>query len=333
MTNPLAELEQTIGNSLGTPSEFTTAAAAGFPDDLAEIGHWATFIPFETTQVTRFDRGEKKNKSLIRLPLPGNLQTAYNISYTETQHTAVEFEMLEALRGTSEVVNAMKDKLAPSQLVTGAAIGAAIGTMFGGSMLGGALAGGAGAAAASAPGQFAAIAGSAAIQGAGELGATAVGQFGIARNPHKVVIFESVGFRQHTFSYMFTPKSYREAAMLRSVIIAFKHYAAPSEDIKVDISGIPGGSNLGTGGKIDLSAGKHFFKYPEYFEIQFNHPKFLFAIGPSFLTSVEVNYHPQGVPSYSREGIQLDPTPTQVGLSLSFKETEIITKELIARGR
>lgn len=80
--------------------------------------------------------------------------------------------------------------------------------------------------------------------------------------------------------------------------------------------------------RLDLSAGKHFFKYPEFFTIKFNHPNYLFGIGPSVIESFSVDYHPVGMPTYNRENDQ-DPTPTQINISISFRETEIITKDLI----
>ena len=84
---------------------------------------------------------------------------------------------------------------------------------------------------------------------------------------------------------------------------------------------------------VELSGGKHFFKYPEFFQIKFHHPKFLFAIGESVLKSVDVNYHGGGSVSYARDTADATPAPTQVNLNLSFMETDIITKEKIEDGR
>jgi len=174
---------------------------------------------------------------------------------------------------------------------------------------------------------------------------------GIARNPHKVLLFQGVGFRQHRFDYQFQPKSYDEAVMLRGIINFFKYAAAPSYNahgvLRTGdfINNIK--SQAGSAGSllpdnvqninIDASAGKHFFKYPYYFRIAFNHSRSLFTIAPSVLDSVSIDYHPAGIPSYARsqnnDPSHNDPTQTQTNISLHFTETEIVTKEGIDQGR
>jgi hypothetical protein len=71
-----------------------------------------------------------------------------------------------------------------------------------------------------------------------------------------------------------------------------------------------------------------FFKYPEFFEIKFRHPEYLFKLQPSVCKDIRVNYHGQGYPAYIRDanggGI---PAPAEVELSLTFMETEIVTKQ------
>jgi hypothetical protein len=70
-----------------------------------------------------------------------------------------------------------------------------------------------------------------------------------------------------------------------------------------------------------------FFKYPEYFLIKFRHPEYLFTLKPSVLKDIQVNYHATGRPAYVRDQDGLGvPAPAEIELSLSFQETEIITK-------
>ena len=80
-------------------------------------------------------------------------------------------------------------------------------------------------------------------------------------------------------------------------------------------------------------AGGLFFKYPEFFNIKFRHPTYLFELEPSVCTDVRIDYHGQGFPAYIRDadgsGI---PAPAEVTLSLTFKETEVITKNTLTRG-
>ena len=308
-------------NRLGaTPKELS------FPTEIEEIDHWITFRAFESSQLSRTEPSEKKPKAFIRLPIPSNLATAYQIGYTEADIGAIGSTLVDALRGEGS------DRALGIALLEGAGAGALVGGVLGGGIKGiisGALAGAVGATAIeSITGNRAAsnLLASEAIGQAGAIGARVAGLAGIARNPHKVVLFESVGFRTHQFSYIFVPQSREESVLLRDVIGMFKYFAAPSfnvaekdiftlRDVKVSVGG---------------SAGKHFFKYPEYFEMDFHHPEFLFQIGPSVLTSVEVKYS-ESVPSFARDqpapaGI---PAPTQITLTLSFKEVEIVTKENI----
>jgi hypothetical protein len=83
-----------------------------------------------------------------------------------------------------------------------------------------------------------------------------------------------------------------------------------------------------------IGAGRNVFVYPEYFEIDFHHPQFLFNIGPSMLESFSVDYHPNNIPAYVRTRIENDdnsPAPQAVKLDFKFKEVEIVTKETIQK--
>jgi hypothetical protein len=80
----------------------------------------------------------------------------------------------------------------------------------------------------------------------------------------------------------------------------------------------------------EFVGGGLFFKYPEFFEIKFHHPGYLFTLQPSVCTDIQVNYHSQGVAAYIRNADGSgEPAPAEVELTLSFKETEIITKNYL----
>lgn len=324
---PLASLEPTSGG-IETVNDFygadnsrsKTPFQVFFPQELPTIDHWITFRAFETTQLNRKTQSNKSAIGYITLPIPGNLQTAYNINYSESDLGAVGQTIVDALGSGPEAAKARE--LAGKMLVGGAA-GGIVARILGKSFAGGFSTGAIGGGLTDHEGRQ--IAASTVIDGLGNLGAAGAAQFGIARNPHKVILFESVGFRRHTFSYQFVPQSYIEAEKLRQIITYFKLFASPSLNGKATI----GKQHTGLDKDIELSGGKHFFKYPEYFELDFHHPRFLFSIGPSILESVEVNYQPAGLPAYARETGQQDPTPTAINISLSFKETEIVTKENI----
>ncbi len=302
-----------------------------FPDELQQIDHSVTFSAYETQQALRLDSGKQNLKATITLPIPGNLQTAYNISYTETSLGALGREFMNALGNDPDAVKFIKSNA--KALGIGAAGGAAIGAPLTGAVGGVAIktimdtAGG--------DSGNASVIGSTLI-GTDPTAMAAASQFGVARNPHKVVLFESVGFRKHSFSYQFTPKNRGESNRLKQLIHLFKYHASPGMNptATLQLSKINEMLDNKTKFKdVTLSGGKHFFKYPEFFKIQFRHPSFLFQIGNSFLTSVDVNYQPAGAPTYARDSLDDTPAPTQINLNLTFTETDIVTKENISQGR
>jgi len=304
-----------------------------FPFELNAIGHYVTFRAFETTQLDRSTSSKLRDICTIRLPVPGNLGVAYNISYADQELGAVQKTIVDALGGDSKTLEDI------GVVGAGAAIGAAVGMLKGGGLAKSALAGAIGAATMKATAAF--IEGgdsplvgaglSAVVGELGTLGSAGAAQFGIARNPHKVVLFESVGFRDHSFKYEFIPQSFPESKRLQDIIRQFKLAASPSfgAELKtgpVSLAAVLGGRDAGK----NLSLGKHFFKYPDYFNIEYRYKDSLFTIGPSVLTSIDVEYHPAGIPSYARNSPEDEnPLPTATRLSLTFKETEIVTKENI----
>lgn len=128
---------------------------------------------------------------------------------------------------------------------------------------------------------------------------------GVALNQHKIVLFTGVNFREHQFSWKLSPKNRKESNDIKQIIDMFTYYSHP-----------------------EYIAGGLFFKYPEFFEIKFRHPEYLFKLQPSVCKDIKVNYHGQGYPAYIRDanggGI---PAPAEVELSLTFLETEIVTKQ------
>ncbi len=314
-----------------------------FPDELQEIDHSVTFSAYETTKALRLGKDNEKLLATVKLPIPGNLQTAYNISYTETSLGALGREFMDALGGDDNAMKFIKQNAAA--FGTGAAAGGTIGALTGTGAVGGALTGATGGLAVNAllgltdsdpNNQISAQVIGSTLIGTDPMAMAAASQFGVARNPHKVVLFESVGFRKHSFSYQFTPKNRGESNRLKQLIHLFKYHASPGMNptATLQFSKINEMLDNKTNFKnVTVSGGKHFFKYPEFFKIQFKHPHFLFQIGNSFLTSVDVNYQPAGAPTYARDSHHDKPAPTQINLSLTFTETDIVTKENISTGR
>ena len=326
---PLSSLETNDGKTTEDNSiDFydgvkSSPVHVSFPNDLEQIDHWITFRAFETKQMSRRVATDKNALAFIALPVPSNLSAGYEIGYTEFSLGAIGQEIVDAVN------NDEKSKQLVAALGAGAAAGAAVAAVTGQSLLAGATAGLTGATAINilkGNKEATAFAAAASADALGGIGGAISGQLGVARNPHKVVLFEGVGFREHQFTYTFVPQSRAETNKIRTIISLFKYFGSPS----LNASGTLKLSQL-TGVKaadITISGGKHFFKYPEYFEMDFHHPKYLFQIGPSVLENIEVKYG--GEQQYYARGItDKTPSPTQITMSLTFKETEIITKENI----
>lgn len=132
---------------------------------------------------------------------------------------------------------------------------------------------------------------------------------GYAFNPQQQILFEGIDFRTYQMAFTFTPYSKQEAATVDKIIKLFKVHAAP---------------RLATG-----SAGM-FFVPPSIFT-----PKFFFngqenkkinKITKSVIENIDVNYAPNGFTTQS------DGAPTQIQLTINFKEIELLTRDRIEQG-
>lgn len=129
----------------------------------------------------------------------------------------------------------------------------------------------------------------------------------VALNPFKEVLFESIDFRSFSFKYKFLPKSEKEAQNIDEIIKRFKFHMHP-----------------------ELSTNKLFFIYPSEFEIAYYFEnaenRYFHKFKPSVLESLEVTYGGDTFSSF-RKG-----NPTEINVSMTFRETEILTKQQIANG-
>lgn len=128
-----------------------------------------------------------------------------------------------------------------------------------------------------------------------------------ALNPFREVIFESVDFRSFAFKYKFMPKSKEESEKVRNIIKLFKYHMHP-----------------------EMSESKLFFIYPSEFQItyyfQSAENSYFHKFAPCVLESMDVSYGGEQFSSFD------DGNPTEVNMSLTFRETEILTKKMIDRG-
>lgn len=131
---------------------------------------------------------------------------------------------------------------------------------------------------------------------------------GLASNPKKEQSFKNVDFRTFTFEYQFSPKSEAEAQNVLNIIRAFKYHMHP--EFKND-----------TG---------FLYLYPSEFDIVYykgsEENLNLHRHTSCVLTEMNVNYSPNSVFSTFPNGM-----PTQIFVTLTFKELLLLTKETIER--
>lgn len=126
-------------------------------------------------------------------------------------------------------------------------------------------------------------------------------------NAFRQALFESVDYRTFNFRYKFFPKSQKETDAIKRIIEMFKIHMHP-----------------------ELSPNKLFFIYPSEFEIRYffkndeNH--YFHKIGTCALTDMQVDYGGEQFSSFE------DGAPTEIGLSLTFRELEQVTTQGVQYG-
>jgi len=130
---------------------------------------------------------------------------------------------------------------------------------------------------------------------------------GTALNPFRETVFESVDFRSFTFKYKFFPKNKDESADVFRIIETFKFHMHP-----------------------EMSDGKLFFIYPSEFNITYyfgnNRNPYFHKFTTCVLESMDVSYGGEQFSSF-RNG-----EPTEINMSLTFRELEVLTKSMINQG-
>ena len=159
-----------------------------------------------------------------------------------------------------------------------------------------------------------------AVTGAEGVQATFDKAFGRTLNPYIEVTFGSMGMRTFDYTFKFSPKSEYETQEAKAIIQLFRFHMAP-----------------------ELIAGEttnnRYLTLPSTFDIHYMYQSgvgddamskendFYNKIATCVLTSVNVDYTPNGeIQSFA------DGAPVQITLALSFKETEMLTKDKIQQG-
>lgn len=139
--------------------------------------------------------------------------------------------------------------------------------------------------------------------------AAASAALGIAANPKKEQTFKGVDFRKFTFDYQFFPRSPEEAAAVINIINEFKLHMHP-----------------------EYKSEQNFvYIYPSEFDITYYTGGIenanLHRHTSCVLEEMSVNYTPNGSFSVFPNGM-----PTQINMSLGFKELQLLSKEAIQGG-
>ena len=126
----------------------------------------------------------------------------------------------------------------------------------------------------------------------------------VKTNPFREVFFEGIDYRKFNFRYKFMPKSFSEVKAIKDIIDKFKEHMHP-----------------------EVAGGGYFFLYPSEFEIAYYYNnkenRYFNKIATCALTDMSVEYGGEQFSTFS------DGAPTEINLTLSFRELELITKESI----
>ena len=137
--------------------------------------------------------------------------------------------------------------------------------------------------------------------------------FGRADNPYMEVLFDKMALRTFTYNFTFAPRNTDERDDVQKIIRLFRFHMAPE---------LRGDHN-------------RFLTLPSTFDIHYMYQTeegkasendFYNRIATCVLENCSVDYTPGGVRSFT------DGSPTQITMSLQFKETELLTKERINAG-
>ena len=132
---------------------------------------------------------------------------------------------------------------------------------------------------------------------------------GLAANPKKEQVFKGVNFRTFSFDYKFFPRSSDEARNVMNIIGQFKYHMHP-----------------------EFKDNNNFvYIYPSEFDIFYyqngKENMNLHRHTSCVLTDMSVNYTPNGMFNTFDDGM-----PTQIDITLSFRELALLTKDKVKDG-
>lgn len=140
-------------------------------------------------------------------------------------------------------------------------------------------------------------------------GAAASAAMGLAANPKKEQVFKGVDYRTFQFEYQFFPRNPSEAANVMEIINTFKYHMHP--EFK--------------------DSNEFLYIYPSEFDIAYyqngNENEYIHRHTSCVLVDMNLNYTPNGQFTTFSNGM-----PTQINMTLSFRELSLLTKDKIKDG-
>jgi hypothetical protein len=318
---------------------FATATDFVFPEDLGTQNYFVEFMCVQRTRKKRTDSHKETTKGSVFLPLPPNLGDVYQANYDQTSLGLVgesgrgmggamanlfangmslqaikDADYNAMLKQTTQFAKEFAASEGVKTLSNPAAMAAIVAKVT--PSLGG----------------FGDAAGAVAGAAAGQSARGALVGEGAAVNPFLAQVFTGVNLRSHTFEFKLFPKNKKESQTLRELIHHFKKGMHPSHELNGSL-----GRKMQNfvGAKAGTPGSRAFFSYPDEWRIQFspNVAANLYNIKPCVMTNFGVNYHGEGKAFYHENLGALggdggyEASPAIVTISMSFSETEVVTKE------
>lgn len=133
---------------------------------------------------------------------------------------------------------------------------------------------------------------------------------GLAANPKKEQVFKGVDYRTFQFDYQFFPRDEDEAKHVINIIEQFKYHMHP--EFK--------------------DSNNYLYIYPSEFDITYysadnKENKYLHRHTSCVLTEMSINYTPNGQFTTFANGM-----PTQINVTMNFRELGLLTKDMIKDG-
>lgn len=165
------------------------------------------------------------------------------------------------------------------------------------------------------------------------------------QNDHQEVLFKNVNGREFQFNFHFLPRSRNETKIVRDIIYAFRYYAHPSVSDEMDEDGLRTIAR-----ETDMSEEEIMENYSDSYGRWINYPAqfqpvFLYKsqdgwrvnrtiprIGQCALTDISMVYGPNEFSTFDDDLNGFGTHPTEVKLSLTFMELQVLNRERIRQG-